>query len=45
MVKRCLDCSFGPRPNLEDKRVREAIYDGVIRPLASYLKTWQVTVP
>lgn len=44
-VRRCLDCSFGPRPNLKDKRFREAVYDGVIRPLADRLKIWHVTVP
>ena len=44
-VRRCLDCSFGPRPDLKDKRFREAVYDGVIRPLADRLKTWDVVVP
>ena len=43
VVRRCLDCSFGPRPNLKDKRFREAVYDGVIRPLADHLKTWPVS--
>lgn len=45
VVRRCLDCSFGPRPNLRDPRFKEAVYDGVIRPLADQLKIWQVTVP
>ena len=45
VVRRCLDCSFGPRPDLKDKRFREAVYDGVIRPLADHLKIWQVTMP
>ena len=45
VVRRCLDCSFGPRPNLKDTRFREAVYEGVIRPLADYLKTWQVVIP
>lgn len=45
VVRRCLDCSFGPRPNLRDKRFREAVHDGVIRPLADYLRIWQATVP
>lgn len=44
VVRRCLDCSFGPKPNLKDKRFREAVYEGVIRPLADYLKLWQVTM-
>ena len=45
VVRRCLDCSFGPRPDLKDRRFREAVYDGVIRPLADRLKTWEVVVP
>ena len=44
-VRRCLDCSFGPRPNLQDKRFREAVYEGVIRPLADYSKIWPVAQP
>ena len=44
-VRRCLDCSFGPRPDLKDRRFREAVYDGVIRPLADRLQTWEVVVP
>ena len=45
VVRRCLYCSFGPRPNLKEKRFKEAIYEGVIRPLADYLKIWQPVVP
>ena len=45
VVRRCLDCSFGPRPNLKDKRFKEAGYEGVIRPLADHLKIWKVDVP
>jgi hypothetical protein len=44
VVRRCLDCSFGPKPRFEDKMFREAIYEGVIRPLADYQKTWQVNI-
>ena len=44
VVRRCLDCGFGPRPDLKDRRFREAVYDGVIRPLADRLKTWEVVV-
>ena len=43
VVRRCLDCSFGPAPNLRDTRFKQAVYDGVVRPLADYLKAWQVT--
>lgn len=45
VVRRCLDCSFGPRPNFQDKRFREAVYEGVIKPLADYQKMWQVAMP
>ena len=45
VVRRCLDCSFGPRPNLRDKRFKEAVYEGVIRPLADHLKIWKVDMP
>jgi hypothetical protein len=44
VVRRCLDCSFGPRPSFEDKRFREAVYEGVIRQLTDHLKTWQVVM-
>lgn len=40
VVRRCLDCSFGPQPSFADGRFREAIYANVIRPLASYSKMW-----
>lgn len=45
VVRRCLDCSFGPRPNFQDKRFREAVYEGVIKLLADYQKAWQVVMP
>lgn len=45
VVRRCLDCSFGPRPNFQDPRFREAVYEGVIKPLAEHLKIWQPLVP
>lgn len=32
------------RPNFKDKQFGEAVYNGVIRPLADRLETWQVTV-
>ena len=40
VVRRCLDCSFGPRPSFADIRFRESVYEGVIKPLASYFKVW-----
>ena len=40
VVRRCLDCSFGPKPSFADVRFREAVYEGVIKPLASYSKVW-----
>ena len=45
VVRRCLDCSFGPRPSFKDLRFREAVYEGVIKPLTDYLKPWQVAMP
>lgn len=45
VVRRCLYCSFGPAPNLRDSKFKQAVYDGVIRPLADHSKTWPVTVP
>ncbi|KAI1126862.1 hypothetical protein F5Y10DRAFT_243894 [Nemania abortiva] len=39
-VRRCLDCSFGPKPDFRDIRFRESVYEGVIKPLAEYKKTW-----
>ena len=44
VVRRCLDCAFGPRPDFMDPRFREAIYECVIRPLGDYLKPWQVVM-
>ena len=40
-VRRCLNCSFGPKPCMLDKQFREAIYEGVIKPLAQYSLCWQ----
>lgn len=45
VVGRCLNCAFGPRPNFQDERFREAVYEGVIKPLADYQKAWQVVMP
>ena len=45
VVRRCLDCSFGPRPNFQDTRFMEAVYENVIKPLADYLKPWQGVMP
>jgi len=45
VVRRCLDCSFGPRPIFSDGRFREAVYEGVIKPLADYSKIWPDVIP
>ena len=45
VVRRCLNCSFGPRPNFKDRGFREAVYEGVIKPFADYLEIWQVAMP
>lgn len=33
VIRRCLDCSFGPPPNLGDRKFREALQAHVIEPL------------
>lgn len=38
VVRRCLDCSFGPTPSFADVRFRQSVYDGVILPLINYKK-------
>ena len=43
VVRRCLDCSFGPRPSFEDTQFNEAVYEGVIRPLMDYMKPWSIS--
>ncbi|KUI72164.1 hypothetical protein VM1G_07495 [Cytospora mali] len=45
VVRRCLDCSFGPEPNFADVRFREAVYEGVIQPLRNYAKLWREVMP
>ncbi|RMJ18496.1 hypothetical protein BHE90_000418 [Fusarium euwallaceae] len=45
VVRRCLDCSFGPKPSFEDVRFRNSVYEGVIKPLASYSRVWSETMP
>jgi len=40
-VRRCLDCSFGPRPDFGNVRFREAVYEGVVKPLAGYGRVWE----
>ncbi|KAK4155958.1 hypothetical protein C8A00DRAFT_31208 [Chaetomidium leptoderma] len=44
-VRRCLDCSFGPRPDFGDVRFRESVYEGVIKPLSDYSKAWPEVMP
>ncbi|KAI7781263.1 hypothetical protein LA080_014922 [Diaporthe eres] len=45
VVRRCLDCSFGPQPSFADARFREAVYVGVILPLSDYTKLWPEVMP
>ncbi|KAL2672620.1 hypothetical protein Neosp_013333 [[Neocosmospora] mangrovei] len=45
VVRRCLDCSFGPKPCFADVRFRNSVYEGVIKPLASYSKVWPEAMP
>lgn len=39
-IRRCLDCSFGPKPNLDDKEFQDAVFYGVVLPLHDLLKFW-----
>jgi hypothetical protein len=41
VIRRCLHCSFGPAPNMSNPRFREALYQGVVCPLADALKPWE----
>ena len=41
VVRRCLLCSFGPRPGFQSKEFREAVYEGVIKPLIN----WEKPIP
>lgn len=45
VIRRCLDCSFGPRPSFRDVRFRESVYEGVIKPLVDYSKAWPEVMP
>ncbi|EEU41653.1 uncharacterized protein NECHADRAFT_87584 [Fusarium vanettenii 77-13-4] len=45
VVRRCLDCSFGPKPSFSDVRFRNSVYEGVIKPLAGYSKVWSEVMP
>lgn len=45
VVRRCLDCSFGPQPSFADARFREAVYVGVVLPLSDYTKLWPEVMP
>lgn len=45
VVRRCLDCSFGPKPSFSDVRFRNSVYEGVIKPLASYSNVWPEAMP
>lgn len=40
-IRRCLDCSFAPKPNLDDKEFQEAVFNDVVLPLQDLLKVWE----
>lgn len=40
-IRRCLDCSFAPKPNLDDREFQDAVFDGVVLPLQDLLKVWE----
>ena len=39
-IRRCIDCSFGPKPDLADKNFRAAVFAGVVEPVEDLLKHW-----
>ncbi|KAI9791857.1 MAG: hypothetical protein M1816_003402 [Peltula sp. TS41687] len=39
-IRRCLDCSFGPKPNFADDEFKQAIYSDVIEPIEKFLQLW-----
>ena len=41
-VRRCIDCSFGPRPDLADKSFLAAVFAGVVEPVEEVLRCWPV---
>ena len=44
VIRRCLNCSFGPPPDFADKRFREAVYQCVVSPLESICETiWRIS--
>jgi hypothetical protein len=45
VVRRCLDCSFGPRPDLGARIFQEAVYEQVILPLVNYDKAFAAATP
>ncbi|KAH6675012.1 hypothetical protein B0J14DRAFT_562028 [Halenospora varia] len=40
-IRRCLDCSFAPKPNLGDNEFQEAVFNGAVLPLQDLLKVWE----
>jgi hypothetical protein len=40
-IRRCLDCSFGPKPNLAEKDFQEAVWEGVMIPLQTLVGVWE----
>ena len=39
-IRRCIDCSFGPKPDFADKNFRAAVFAGVVEPVEDLLKCW-----
>ena len=40
-IRRCLDCSFAPKPDFDDKEFQQAVLNDVILPLQDLLKVWK----
>jgi hypothetical protein len=41
IIRRCLDCSFGPKPDWSSESFQEAVYRDVVQPLEEFLGYWQ----
>ena len=39
-IRRCLHCSFGPRPDMQSDEFREAVLGGVVEPVERFVGMW-----
>jgi hypothetical protein len=41
VIRRCIDCSFGPKPDWNSEEFAEAYYRNVVEPLRELLRQWE----